>query len=206
MSRGNSSRALVQAIWLLALSLTASGCYHCIVPVCSAPLPVEEGSAFPPGTVLRLEGGYDSRALLEIRTEGAHVLEADLREWTAKLLVELQLELRRRGADAIVSESSVEGTSVILPEEGENLVLDRRPDARRTCPVLRVWVSHLGDPSATAETEPLVMAEVESADTTFSASYVAEAGSRTYSAAFLSLKKKMIEDARLRGWLSLGSP
>jgi len=61
------------------------------------------------GDGLRLEGGYDSRALLEIRTEGAHVLEADLREWTRSSLWSFKLELRRRGADAIVSESSVEG-------------------------------------------------------------------------------------------------
>jgi len=60
---------------------------------------------------------------------------------------------------------------VILPEEGETLILDRRPDAAADLPRAPRLVSHLGDPSATAETEPLVMAEVESADAIFSASY-----------------------------------
>jgi hypothetical protein len=186
--------------WTLALVLATSGCYHSIVPVGSEPLPVEEERVFPPGTILRLDSGYDAPTPLEIRTEGAHVLEADLREWTAKLLVELQLELRRRGADAIVSESSVEGTSVILPDDGEASGLKPRPD-RQTFPVIRAWVSHLGDPSATEETHPLVAAEVESADGAFAASYAAEPGSRSFSAAFLSMKRQMIDDARFRQWL-----
>ena len=170
-----------------------------------SPLRVEEERVFPAGTILRLDNGYSSTVLLEIRTEGAHILEADLREWTAKLLVELQLELRRRGADTIVSESSVEGTSVILPEAGEAPLPDPGSD-QRTYPVIRVWVSHLGDPSTAAETRPLAAVEVESADGAFAASYAAEPGSKTFSDAFLSLKKQMIEDARFRGWVLAWKP
>jgi hypothetical protein len=205
MSRSSSPGACFAAGRALALVFATSGCYHSIVPVGSAPLPVKEERVFPPGTILRLDNGYSSLALLELRTEGAHVLEADLREWTAKLLVELQLELQRRGADAIVSASSVEGTSVILPEDGEAPGLGRRAE-RRTFPVVRVWVSHLGDPAATAETRSLAAAEVESADGAFAASYAAEPGSGSFSAAFLSLKRQMIEDERFRGWVLAWKP
>jgi len=205
MLRGHPPSVSSASGWALALVLAASGCYHSIIPVGSPPLGVEEERVFPHSTVLRLDNGYTSMTLVEIRTEGVHILEADLREWTADLLVELQIELRRRGADAIVSESSVEGTSVVLPEEGEALDLDRRSD-RRTLPVIRVWISHLGDPSAAPEARPLAAAEVESNDGAFAASYAAEPGCKTFSAAFLSLKKQMIEDARFRGWILAWKP
>lgn len=177
--------------------LTPLGCYHTIEPIKPLLLPIEVAEGlFPRGALLRLENGYFEPEMRWIRTEGLHKLEVDLREWTARLLSELEIELERRQVFVVLAEEALSGTSV-------NPI--QRPEPRRKkdgpFPILRAWVSDLKAPDPEADRGPYLSADLESEDGDFSASYAVTTKVKGFGEAFQELKKSILEDPRFQSWL-----
>ena len=176
--------------------LGALGCYHTMEPVKPPLLPNEVAQGiYPLGALLRLENGYSGREARWIRTEGLHRLEVDLREWTARLLGELEIELERRQVSVVVAEGSLSGTSVSPAA---------RPDRRKkggVYPTLRVWISDVKAPSPESGQGSYLAAEMESEAGDFSASYAVGSKVKGFKDAFQELKQSILEDARFQAWL-----
>jgi hypothetical protein len=154
-----------------------------------------EAVRFPDGTAAWIENAHAERVIVPILTEGLHTIEADLREWTARLVSEVARELRRRGAAVYVPESSLRGTPIPL-EPAPPLPVDPI-----TLPKLRLRVSALEPPRAWLGEGPRIRAEVESEDGKFAASYDAGVGARGFRDALFDLKRTILDDGALHAWL-----
>jgi hypothetical protein len=174
-----------------------------IEPIKPPVLPHEVAQGiFPTGALLRLENGYPGPEVRWIRTEGLHRLEVDLREWTARLVSELEAELERRQVVVVVAEGSLSGTSVSLVETSESRGKPAsRPKKAGALPTLRVWVSEVKAPDREAGRGPFLSAELESETGDFSASYAVNSKVMGFKDAFQELKQSILEDARFQVWL-----
>jgi len=181
----------------LLLSLGAVGCRHLLEPIEPRSLTVAESDAvrFADGTAAWIENAQAERVIVPILTEGLHTIEADLREWTARLVSEVARELRRRGVAVYVPESSLRGTPIPLEP------VTPLPAHPATLPKLRVRVSGLEPPRAWLGEGPRIRAEVESEDGKFAAAYAAGVGARGFRDALFDLKKMILDDGALHDWL-----
>lgn len=194
-----SSSRIARVTALLAI-LAPAGCRHLLEPVEPRALSITESEAvrFPPGTSAWIENAYVEPEMTELLVEGAHSIEADLREWTARLVSEIALELRRRGVTVHVPESSLRGTPVpLLPPAG-------LPADPATFKKLRVRISAIEPPDRMTGRGPRIRAEVESADGALAAAYSVGEGARGFRDALFDLKKIILDDSRLGEWLGRG--
>ena len=186
-----------RVIALLLLSTGAAGCRHLLEPIEPRSLTITESEAvrFPEGTAVWIENAHAERVLTPILTEGLHTIEADLREWTARLVSEVGRELGRRGVAVYIPESSLRGTSIPLqpvpPLPGDPAALRK----------LRLRVSRLEPPRHWLGEGPRIRAEVESEDGKFAAAYAAGEGARGFRDALFDLKKMILDDGALHDWL-----
>jgi hypothetical protein len=185
----------------LLLSMGAAGCRHLLEPIEPRSLSIAESDAvrFPDGTTAWIENAHTERILTPILTEGLHTIEADLREWTARLVSEVGRELRRRGVAVYIPESSLRGTPIPLEP------VPPLPGDPATFRKLRLRVSGLEPPRAWLGEGPRIRAEVESEDGKFTAAYVAGDGARGFRDALFDLKKMILDDDALHSWLR-GAP
>jgi hypothetical protein len=161
------------------------------------PLPLVESQAvaFPPGTALRIEGGYDAAVIRSVHADGIHELEVDLRDWTARLIQELEIELEKRGVVVIVPAASLDGTSI---EPRPSPHVPRDPSSLR---VLRVRVLEVTAPDREEGRWPFLAARIESAPEGFAASFTAGEHARGFRDALYELKKKILDDSRFQAWI-----
>ena len=97
-----SRRSAVVLSTAVAVTLV-TGCYHLIMPV--TPLRLSDEVVplrIEPRRTVRLINGYTETQTVWFRTEGIHHVGADLREWTDRLLSQLQLELEPRGVSSLI--------------------------------------------------------------------------------------------------------
>lgn len=181
----------------LLLSAGATGCRHLLEPIEPRSLSIAESEAvrFPEGTAAWIENAHTERLLTPILTEGLHTIEADLREWTARLVSEVGRELGRRGVAVYIPESSLRGTSIALEP------VPPLPADPATFRKLRLRLSGLEPPRAGHGEGPRIRAEVESEDGKFTAAYAAGVGARGFRDALFDLKKMILDDGALHSWL-----
>ncbi|MBI4604579.1 MAG: hypothetical protein HY721_21665 [Planctomycetes bacterium] len=162
--------------WAFGLVLAASvpGCRHLLDPIRPPPIEGEIEALFPRGTTLRLENGWEAPQVRPLRSEGIHSIEVDLRAWTARLMSELEEELARRGA---------------------------APGGSAARAALRVRVTEVRAPGREAGGGPLLEARLESPSGDLAAAYAADPHAKGFSDAFLSLKRQVVEDPRIREWI-----
>ena len=185
----------------LLLSTGATGCRHLLEPIEPRSLTIAESEAvrFPEGTAAWIENAHAERVLTPILTEGLHTIEADLREWTARLVSEVARELGRRGVAVYVPESSLRGTAIPL-QPAPPLPVDIASLRK-----LRLRVSGLEPPRHWLGEGPRIRAEMESEDGKLATAYVAGEGARGFRDALFDLKKMILDDDALQEWLR-GAP
>jgi hypothetical protein len=154
-----------------------------------------ESVRFPDGTAAWLENAHVERQMVHILSEGVHTIEADLREWTARLVSEVARELGRRGVAVYVPESSLRGTPVPLDP------VPALPSDPASLRKLRLRVSALEPPRRWLGEGPRIRAELESEDGKFAAAYAAGEGARGFRDALFDLKKLILDDDALQAWL-----
>lgn len=187
------SRVTVTTLTTAILVATAvvTGCYHLVMPVNPPRLPDEVAPLQLEGRrTVRLINGYTERKTIWFRTEGIHHLGVDLREWTDRLLSQLQIELEPRGVSALIE------------NEGE-----READA-----ALRVWITNVIPPDSQRRLDasndgasgrgPTLEATVKSEDGAYEATFSSGATSHGFSDALYSLKESILVDGNLVQWLS----
>jgi hypothetical protein len=181
--------------------LALAGCIHLIEPIRPETLPLEDASPFPAGRLIHAENGHRAPEMRRLRSEGLHHLDVDLRDWTARLLSELERELLLRGVTLIVPDSSLTDTTSARPVHPARIPReDREPAAS-----LRIWITEVRPPGPAGET-PLVSAYIEEARTAASASFEAGEGRENFSGALYDLKKKILKDERFRDWIGTDWP
>jgi hypothetical protein len=183
-----------------ALSLAAAlaaGCHHLLEPIQPLPVPLEEIQtvAFPPGTAFRIENGYDAPAIRSLRAEGIHELEIDLRDWTARLIQEIEIELERRGVAVVVPETALAGTSV------EPRRAQRSPRDPAALPLLRARVLDVTAPDPAAARGPFLSLRLEAPVGGFAASFTAGEERTGFRDALYDLKKKVLDDEGFQAWI-----
>ncbi len=182
-----SRRSAVVLSTAVAVTLV-TGCYHLVMPVNPprlsddvAPLQVE------PRRTVRLINGYTDRQTVWFRTEGLHHIGADLREWTDRLLSQLQLELEPRGVSSLI-------------ERGDS------PSAANGA-ALRIRITRIvprPDDASNGE-GPLLEATIESEDGDYKAEFSSGATSHGFSDAFYNLKESILTDGNLEQWFRRSS-
>ena len=179
------------------LSTGSAGCRHLLEPTEPRGLSMAESEAvrFPEGTAAWIENAYTERVLTPILTEGLHTIEADLREWTARLVSEVGRELGRRGVAVYIPESSLRGTPIPLEP------VPPLPADPAALPKLRLRVSGLEPPRAWLGEGPRIRAEMESEDGKLAAEYAVGEGARGFRDALFDLKKMILDDDALQDWL-----
>lgn len=182
-------------LWKLALAVVLSpGCYHIVMPVSPSPLPSEMaplGIEVP--HIVRLVNGYTESRIVWFRTEGIHHIGVDLREWTDRLISQLQVELESRGVNTVIGRS------------GEP------PDPKAA--VLRIRITRIRPPSSASDAiasndpqaggGPILEATIESDDGTYRAEYSSGVTSNGFSDALYHLKESILVEDSLRQWLRL---
>jgi len=165
-----------------ALSLGSSGCYHIVMPVRSDRMPDTLVAAIAsPRRTVRLVNGYEHEVLVWFRTEGAHHIGTDLREWTDRLLADLREEYDSRGV------------TVALPA---------RRKVRPTDPAaLVVRVTSIRGPDATGGGGAELEAALESMDGSYRERLRSLPQASKFSDALYSLKVLIIESPGLQAWI-----
>jgi hypothetical protein len=130
-----------------------------------------------------------------IHADGIHEIEVDLRDWTARLIQEIEIELGRRGVTVVVPEASLEGTS-IEPRPSPHAARDQAP-----LPVLRAWITEVAAPDPEEMRGPVIAARIEAADGGFAASFTAGEHARGFRDALYDLKKRVLDDEGFQAWL-----
>lgn len=198
--RGRSPRGPFPRLTLGAVVSTVllalAGCIHLIEPIRPETLPLEDTSPFPAGRLVRAENGHMASEIRRLRSEGLHHLDVDLRDWTARLLSELERELSLRGVTLIVPDSSLAATTSARPAYPARIPLEDGEAAA----ALRVWITGVKPPGPGGEA-PLVSAYIEEARTGTSASFEAGEGRKNFSGALYDLKKTILKDGRFRDWI-----
>ncbi|HVR73167.1 MAG TPA: hypothetical protein VMT52_02495 [Planctomycetota bacterium] len=198
--RGRSPRGPFPRLTLDAVASTVllafAGCIHLIEPIRPETLPLEDTSPFLAGRLVRAENGHVAPEIRRLRSEGLHHLDVDLRDWTARLLSELERELSLRGVTLIVPDSSLAATTSARPAHPARIP---RGDEEAAA-ALRVWITGVRPPGPGGEA-PLVSADLQEARTGASASFEAGEGRKNFSGALYDLKKKILKDERFRDWI-----
>ena len=188
-------RSAIDLSMAVAVTLV-TGCYHLVMPVNPprlsdevAPLQVE------PRRTVRLINGYTEMQTVWFRTEGIHHVGADLREWTDRLLSQLQIELEPRGVSSLI-------------ERG-----DSPPGASGAA--LRIRITSIVPPDVSSRTNrpddalngggALLEATIESEDGDYKAEFSSGAISRGFSDAFYNLKESILLDGNLGHWFRRSS-
>ncbi len=185
---------------LLVLALLA-GCTHLIEPGQPPWLPVEgDLSTLAATTGIRIENAYAGPVLRCIRSEGIHSMEVDLRDWTARVVSGLAVELDRRHVSVSVPPASLSGTSSVTGS-----VPRARPSSAEPARVLRVRVTEVRAPCPDG-CDPLVTVQIRSAAGDFSARYASSPEAVTFRDALYDLKRTILEDPRFRHWLAASPP
>jgi hypothetical protein len=160
---------------------------------------------------------------VELRSEGIHILEADLRDWSARVVHELALELRRRRFEAFVIRSAVAGTSVSAEED----LLAEAPGPGEEGRVLSVGVAEVlppardegaetgtpapgareddsvAPPPARARRGPRIALEIEIPAIDLSVRYETDRDAAIdFREAFRDLKARILDDPRVREWVA----
>ncbi len=197
----NHARSSLLTATGLAVFLASAGCYHVIEPVKPPAIPVEEQKPIPAGVSLRLENGYAAPELRRIRAEGIHKLDVDLRDWSARLVMELSSELETRQAEAYVPAESLAGTAPgPLPLTPRGRGREHVSVAARAA--LRVRITEVVAPDAETGRGPRLAASLESKSGDFAASYATGPEAKGFSDALLDLKKRILEDQKFLAWLA----
>ncbi len=171
-------RALLPAATLVASLVT--GCYHMITPTNPERLPDDVAALqIYPRRAARLVNGYSEETVIWFRSEGLHHLGADLREWTGRILVNLQGELEPRGV------------SVVIGEEAAH---------RAALAVLRIWITEIVAPDARGGGGAVVRARIKSDDGNYAAEFTSGVASHGFSDALYNLKKSILMDPALSDW------
>ena len=190
-----SRRSAVVLSTAVAVTLVA-GCYHLVMPV-TPPRLSDEAAALQiePRRTVRLINGYTDRQTVWFRTEGLHHIGADLREWTDRLLSQLQLELEPRGVSSLI-------------ERG-----DSPPVAKGAA--LRIRITRIVPPDVSGRTDrpddasngrgPLLEATIKSEDGDYKAEFSSGATSHGFSDALYNLKKSILLDGNLEQWFRRSS-
>ena len=191
-------RRLLPAVVAGAGLCLSAGCYHVLQPSKARGLLLEEGQELLyGGRVVRLENGYTEAEIRAVGSDGFHHFEVDLREWSARLLLELAGELEARGARVQVDEAALEGTSVAP-------LLSASPHASAGAPggrTLRVTVNEVQTPRYEAEAGLELSATVEDRAGELAAVYNAET-KQSFSDIFFVMKKQILEDPSFQAWLT----
>jgi len=196
-----SGVACLHALFLLlagAGALQVQGCFHVIEPTDAPPLRLEEDEqTLLKGSRVRLENGYAEAEMRRLREDGIHRLDVNLREWTARLLLELERDLEARGAEVHVDWNELRGTAL------DPLLRAAREE--ESCgarfPLLRAAITAVVPPDFETGAGALLSATLAAPDGSLSAVYDTGTTPAGFAEAFLDLKKQMIGDERLRAWL-----
>jgi len=176
----------------------SAGCYHVLEPSKAPGLLLEEGQEILfSGRVVKLENGYTEPQVRRIGSDGFHHFEIDLRDWSARLLLELAEELEARGARVRVDEAALRGTAVAP-------LLFPPPDTSTDDPggrILRVTVNEVKAPRFEAEEGLELSATLEDRAGELSASYKAET-KQSFSDIFFVMKRQILDDPPFQGWLT----
>lgn len=191
-----AARLPVAAIALAILTQLAPGCYHILMPVSPPRLPDDVAPLrIQPRRIVRLVNGYADSEIIWFRTEGIHHIGADLREWTDRLLSQLQIELEPRGVSTAITDGQA-------PANAEAIGLRVRITGIRP-------PSSAGDAFAPDDPQggggPVLEATIESEDGTYEADYSSGATSHGFTDAFYHLKEAILVEGSLVEWLRLRS-
>lgn len=175
----------------------SAGCYHVLDPSNASRLPLEAGEeVLFSGRAIRLENGYSEPQIRPVGSDGFHHFEIDLRDWSARLVLELAEELVARGARVHVDPAALKDTAVAsLPfAPPERFVTG---SSGRT---LRVTVNEIKTPRFGAGKGLELSATIEDRAGELSAFYHAET-KQSFSDIFFVMKRKILDDPPFQGWL-----
>lgn len=175
----------------------SAGCYHVIDPSNAFRLPLEAGEeVLFSGRVVRLENGYTEPQIRSVGSDGLHYFEIDLRDWSARLVLELAEELEARGARVHVDPAALKGTAVapLLFTPPETFA---DSSSGRT---LRVTVNEIKTPRFGAEEGLKLSATIEDRAGELSAFYDAET-KKSFSDILFVMKRKILDDPPFQSWL-----
>jgi hypothetical protein len=195
MNAARASLARIRIAWVVAAAASA-GCYHSIEP--AKPRLLDLAGRYLPGNItVRIENGYAAPELRRLRSDVVHKLDADLRDWSARLVSELDTELERLGVVCQVPDDALDGTSVApLP-----LTPQRARLRDGNYPVLRARITDVLAPNPESREGASLSASLESGTGDFTAIYTTGPGLKGFADAFLELKQRMLDDARFLEWL-----
>lgn len=187
---------------LVASAMAGAGCIHLVEPP-EAPTIALDSSGSDPlyhtllGARARALGAYESPSVLRLRDEGVHRIDVDLREWTARLLRELERELGRRGVFLHVPDASLDRTASARP-----LLPPRQaPPDEALLPTLTVSVDAIRDPQRLPRRVPVLEAHVDLAPGGQRLALASQPWTRTIPGAFFDLKKQLLADSVFLEWL-----
>jgi hypothetical protein len=177
--------------WLA--TILASGCYHLVMPVSPPRLPDDVSTLrIEPRCTVRLVNGYTEAETVWFRTEGIHHIGADLREWTDRLLSELQIELEPRGVSTLIDRGAAASavSDAALRIRITSIVPPRLPGGTDSAGESR------------SDQGPLLEATIESEDGGYRGEFASSATAHGFSDALFSLKESILVDGNLAAWFS----
>lgn len=179
-----------------------SACHHWVEPIRPPALLVEEIDPLPGPIAIQIENGYSAPEVRPLVSSGIHELRLDLRDWTARVVSELHVELERRQAIVHVPPESLADTSAApLPLSPESRV---RPDATFKRVVLKMLAVEPPDPGQ--KKGPVLRLSLEGLGDAgggepFATEYTVGSDKLAFSEALLDLKRRIVRDPDLTAWL-----